>query len=56
MIYISPREDDLNGLIALYGFAPTTTPTLPPPTVTPTPTGTALALTRRVVLPLLARD
>ncbi len=57
MIYISPREDDLFGLIALYGYAPTPTTTQPPsPTTTPTATATAAPRPYRAVLPVLARD
>lgn len=55
MIYISPRQDDLNGLVALYGLAPTPTPTARPPAATPTPTATP-PLVRQAVLPLVARD
>jgi len=36
LTYISPRQDDIFGLIALYGLAPTPTATVPP-TATPVP-------------------
>lgn len=51
MVYISPRPDDLNGLVALYGLAPT-----PAASATPTPPGTAPGHQRRAVLPVVARD
>ncbi|GMV85521.1 MAG: hypothetical protein AMXMBFR80_13760 [Dehalococcoidia bacterium] len=54
MIYTSPQPDDLNGLVALYGLAPA--PPSPAPTTAPTATSTVPGLTRRVALPLLARD
>lgn len=66
MTYISPRSDDLLGLIALYGYAPTpaaTATSTATPTLTPTPTSTPPATpspgppgSLRVVLPAVARD
>ena len=56
MIYTEPRQDDLFGLIALYGLAPTPTATVTPPTATPTPTPPLPDFPRRSTLPLLTRD
>ena len=66
MTYISPRSDDLLGLIALYGYAPTpavtsTATSTPTTTSTPTPTSTppttpSPPASSRVVLPAVARD
>ena len=30
LTFIEPRQDDINGVVALYGGAPTPTPTVPP--------------------------
>lgn len=56
MTFSTPREDDINGLIALYGYAPTPTATLPTPSATATPPATAPPRPYRAVLPVLARD
>lgn len=58
MIYNEPQQDDLFGLIALYGLAPTPAPTSTPsataiPTATPTPLPD---FPRWSTLPGLARD
>lgn len=58
MIYTEPQQDDLFGLIALYGLAPTPTATATP-SAKPTPSATPTPLPefpRRSVLPALARD
>ncbi|MCZ7577181.1 MAG: hypothetical protein M5U18_09145 [Dehalococcoidia bacterium] len=56
MTFSTPREDDINGLIALYGYAPTPTATPPAPSATATPSATAPPRPYRAVLPVLARD
>lgn len=56
MIYAEPQQDDLFGLIALYGFVPTPTATVTPPPATPTPTPPLPEFPRRSTLPLLTRD
>ena len=57
MIYISPRSDDLSGLIALYGLAPTPAPTAVTPSHTPTVSApTPAPFPRRAALPNIARD
>jgi hypothetical protein len=52
MIYTAPQQDDLLGLVALYGLAPTPTPAI----AAPTPTPTLPVFPRRSTLPGIARD
>jgi hypothetical protein len=52
MIFNQPQADDIAGLIALYGLAPTPTPTV----IAPTPTPPLPTFPRRAALPNIARD